>query len=105
MGREYFPGTSKKWALKVTSPKNQNVTININAWPSQSGSLRQWTEKTTGTARVNQEVAGLSPGAVYKLVVDGHQVTPLRVDKFGRAAIVARPTNELTQLFKLLPAE
>jgi hypothetical protein len=102
---EYFPGRSKEWALSVTTPKSRTVSVEIGAWSNEVSKRCNWTESVNGTADVDQEIAGLSPGKAYKLLVNGNKSMLIRAGNAGTATFSTNSFNGLRQAFQLFPAQ
>jgi hypothetical protein len=82
-GLEYFPGRSAQWALSVTPPAAQTLTVQIEAWPDQPAEPRRWTESAQEQGTTRHVVAGLRPGAIYQLSVNHQAAVSLRADQAG----------------------
>ncbi|RYF33056.1 MAG: hypothetical protein EOO38_30430 [Cytophagaceae bacterium] len=64
-GIEYFPGSTKQWALLVTPPKAQSVTVQIANWPDNPESPRQWMESASSKGKTRYTVAGLQTAQTH----------------------------------------
>jgi hypothetical protein len=102
-GLQYFPGESDEWALSVTAPKNQELKIQIDAWADDSKLPYQWTETgQRGRGNIVHTAALLSPGAEYKLTINGKTVKSLRADNQGRVTFTVKRSDTAPQTFELL---
>ncbi|MGA2543268.1 MAG: hypothetical protein ABSG78_17090 [Verrucomicrobiota bacterium] len=101
-GLEYFPGKSADWALSVTPPAAQALTIQIQAWPDNSSEPRRWTESAPqDKGKTRHAVAGLRPEAIYQLSVNGRAAVSLRADKAGRIEFAQTPGLVMPKQFEL----
>jgi hypothetical protein len=104
-GIQYFPGQSKGWALSVSRPKSQPMTVQIETWPTEPDAARRWLEKTQGgKGKTTHLVAGLNPGAVYSLKINGRVTASLPADADGRIEFTSKPTGSGAQAFELAQA-
>ncbi|HXR08963.1 MAG TPA: hypothetical protein VN765_16610 [Candidatus Acidoferrum sp.] len=101
-GLEYFPGKSADCALTVTPPAAQELTVQIEAWPDNASEPRRWTESAPqNKGKTRHVVAGLRPGAVYQLNVNGQAAVSLRADKTGRIEFAQTPGLGVAKEFEL----
>jgi hypothetical protein len=84
-GLEYFPGTNADWAMSISRPTAQRLTVQIENWPDDPDAPLQWTETSPQVkGRTEHVVTQLLPKAVYALRVNGRAMTSLRADQAGR---------------------
>jgi hypothetical protein len=102
-GLEYFPGGNPAWALSVTPPPNQPLTVEIEVWPGHPAGPRRWTEAGLEKGKTGHAVAGLEPGAIYHLSVNHQAAVSLRADKTGRVEFVRAGHSAEPQQFELAP--
>ncbi len=100
-GLEYFPGKNAEWALSVTPPASQLLTVQIEKWPDNPGEPRRWTESAPAKGKTRHQVAGLRPDAIYQLKVDGRAADSLRADKAGRIEFARAHESAAPQIFEL----
>jgi hypothetical protein len=103
-GLEFFPGHSATWALSVTLPKAQTLTVQIGTWPEDPNAPHLWTEASAaGKGKVAHAVALLRPSTRYALKIDGEQMAALRTDSDGRLTF-ASASSATAQTFEIEPS-
>ena len=103
-GLEYFPGKSPDWALSVTPPPAQVLTVQIQDWPDNSSGTRRWTELASqDKGKTRHVLAGLLPKAVYQLSINGRPADSLRADKAGRIEFAQTPGLAAPKEFQIAP--
>jgi hypothetical protein len=83
-GLEYFPRTNADWAMAISRPTGEPLTVQIDQWPTSPGAPRQWTEtapQANGTTL--HEIAQLRPKTTYKLKANGQTIATLGADPAG----------------------
>ncbi|HXI72756.1 MAG TPA: hypothetical protein VNN22_20650 [Verrucomicrobiae bacterium] len=101
-GFEYFPGANSDWAMAISRPAAQSLTLQIDSWPDDPGTSRQWTEtspQANGTAL--HEVTHLRPNTLYQLKTNGEIVASLRADKTGSIQFTHERGYAVPQKFEL----
>jgi hypothetical protein len=101
-GLEYFPGTNADWAMSVSGPAGQPLTIQIENWPEDPHAPHQWTETSSqvkGTTR--HVVTHLQPNAVYELKDNGQTIGSWQADKAGRIRFKYQRGYAVPQKFEL----
>ena len=84
-GVEYFSGTDSDWAMSISRPGNQPLTVQIESWPFAPESPRHWTETSSQTKDATRHVVThLKPNQIYQLKVNSQYLTSLRTDQTGR---------------------
>ena len=102
---QYFHGANPDWTLSVTAPTATQVAIEITAWPEAADSPRIWIESATqGGVPISHVLKGLTPGARYRLDVDGQPAEPLAADQAGQITFIHSSNSGLAQQFKIVPA-
>jgi hypothetical protein len=102
-GVDYFPGANSAWALSVTPPPEQPLTVAIEAWPDHPAGPRRWTETAMIKGKARHVVAGLEPGAIYHLSVNHQAAVSLRADKTGRVEFARAGHPAEPQQYELAP--
>jgi hypothetical protein len=87
-GLEYFPGGNTDWAMSISLPAAQPLTVQIENWPDDPNAPRRWTETAPQAAkgtplRVPHVVAHLQALAFYTLKANGQPAASLRADALG----------------------
>lgn len=101
-GIEYFSGQSKEWALSVSRPEAQPMTVQIENWPTTPEAPRRWLEAVqSGRGKTKYVVRGLRANAAYTLETDGKVTSSLRTDKDGRVKFTLEPRGSVTQTLEL----
>lgn len=104
-GLEYFPGTNADWAMSVSRPKGQPLTVRIESWPDAPDASRQWTEiSPAGEGRTLYRVKHLRPKAIYQLRVNGQVHDSAKTDNTGQIRFTYSNRNALPQRFELVPS-
>jgi len=102
MGLKYFPGTNQDWAMSLSRPKSQPLSIQIESWPDSSDASRRWTESSSQNKGPTQHVlTQLRPNAIYQLKINGRIATSLHADKTGRIEFSHKRGYALPQKFEL----
>ena len=84
-GLEYFAGTNTDWAMSISRPNSQPLTVRIQSWRDAAGLPRQWTESSPQVRGTTAHVVThLQPDAIYELKANGRVIASLRSDKAGR---------------------
>jgi hypothetical protein len=101
-GLEYFPGTNSDWAMSISRPTGQPLTVQIESWPDTPDAPSQWTEKAPQVkGATHHVVTRLRPNAIYKLKDNGQTVASLRADKTGRIKFIYERGYAVPQKFEL----
>jgi len=101
-GLEYFPGTNTDWAMSISRPSAGLLTLQIENWPDNPDSPRQWTEMSPQPEGTTWHVVThLRPKALYELKANGQPITPLRGDKTGRIQFEYKRGYAVPQKFEL----
>jgi hypothetical protein len=101
-GLEYFPGTNADWAMSISRPATQSLTVQIQTWPGDPDAPRQWTEVSPAKGKTSHTVAHLRPNADYELKTDGQTVTTVWTDNAGRATFKSAGNASTLQRFELI---
>jgi hypothetical protein len=81
---EYFPGTHTEWAMSISRPTAQLLTVRIENWPDNPDAPRQWTETAPQVAGATLHVlTNLRPNATYELKANGQITASLQADNNG----------------------
>ncbi len=103
-GLEYFQGTNTDWAMLISRPTDQPLTVQIENWTNDQDAPCQWTETATKVKGTTLHIlTHLRPNAIYKLKANG-QISTLRADKAGRIKFAYEYGYDVTQKFELGPA-
>ena len=98
---QYFPRGSATWAMAIS---RDSLSVQINSWPDNPESPREWTETAPLTqGKTFHRVAQLRPGVVYELKIDGRVKAFLRADRTGRIEFTSKDGYVPTDL-ELFPA-
>ena len=101
-GLEYFPGTNADWAMSVSLPTAQSLTVQIENWPTAPDAPRQWMESASLVkGRTLHVVTHLRPNAIYQLKTNGRIITSLQADKTGRINFEYKRGYAVPQRFEL----
>ncbi len=101
-GLEYFPDTNTDWAMSISRPTAQPLTIQIENWSNNPDAPRQWTETSPQVKGITQHVVTqLRPNAIYELKANGQMVGSLRADKTGRIKFASKQGYAVPQKFEL----
>lgn len=107
-GLEYFPGGSTDWAMSISLPDAQPLTVQIESWADNSDAPRRWTESASPakgtTLRVLHAVTHLPRLAFYDLKANGQLIASLRADAAGRIEFAYTNDYAVPQKFELGPA-
>lgn len=102
MGLEYFPGTNTDWAMAISRPTAQPLTVQIESWPDAPNAPRQWTETAPQVKGTTLHVlTHLRPNAIYELKANGQITASLRTDKTGRIKFAYKRGYAVPQKFEL----
>jgi hypothetical protein len=101
---EYFPGTNADWAMSISRPDGQPVTVQIENWPDTSDAICQWTETSPPGGSTQYVVKRLQPGTVYELKVNGQSYESLRTDDNGQISFSHVHNDSTLQRFQLAPS-
>jgi hypothetical protein len=105
-GFQYFHGASPDWALSILPPGDAHLTVDIEDWPDDAGSPRQWTECATRIqSPIPHVLRGLKPGAAYQLYVEGRAEDSFRASANGQIAFTQMSGSITPQRFKIVPAK
>ena len=67
-GVQYFSGTNSDWAMSISRPRDQPLTVQIESWPFASESPRDWTETAPQAKDATLHVVShLRPNQIYQL--------------------------------------
>jgi len=81
---EYFPGTNTDWAMSISRPTAQPLTVQIESWPDNPDAPRQWTEAAPQPKGETLHILShLHPNAIYRLKANGEITASPRADKDG----------------------
>ena len=101
-GLEYFAGTNTDWAMSISRPNSQPLTVRIQSWRDAAGLPRQWTESSPQVRGTTAHVVThLQPDAIYELKANGRVIASLRSDKAGRIEFAYKGGYAVTQKFEL----
>jgi hypothetical protein len=101
-GLEYFPGTNTDWAMSVSRPTGQPVTVQIMNWSDAPDALRQWMETSPQVKGATRHVVThLRPNAIYELKANGRMTISLRADKTGCIQFTYKRGYAVPQEFEL----
>ncbi len=101
-GFEYFPDTNADWAMAVSRPTAQSLTVQIGSWPTDPEAPRQWTETSLQADGTTLHVVKhLRPNAIYELKTNGRIINSLRADKTGRIEFACKRDYAVPQKFEL----
>jgi hypothetical protein len=104
-GLEYFPGTNADWAMSISPAGAGPLSVEIESWPDNPGSRREWTETAPqGHGQMFHKVTHLRPGAIYELTINGQMSAALPADKTGRLQFTSPPGDAAPQKFELFLA-
>jgi len=99
---EYFPGTNSDWAMKVSRPTGQPLTLQIDNWPDSPDAPRQWTESSPQVKGTTLHVVShLRPEASYELKANGQMTAILRADQAGCIKFTHQRGYAVPQSFEL----
>jgi hypothetical protein len=102
---EYFPGTNTDWAMSISRPTAQPLTIQIESWPNNLDAPRRWTEMSPQVkGKTLHVVTHLRPNAIYKLKANGQVIASLQADKTGCIRFTYKHGYAVPQKFELEPA-
>jgi len=103
---EYFARGNAAWAMAISRANAQPVSVQIDSWPDNPDSPREWTETSPeAKGKIIHEIAQLRPGAVYELKIDGQAKAMLRTDKMGRIEFTYKASKVISRLFEIIPAK
>ena len=101
-GLEYFAGTNTEWAMSLSRPGGQPLTVQIQSWPDAAGSPCEWTESSPQASGTTAHVVTqLEPNADYELKTNSRLAASLRSDKAGRVEFAYKRGYDLAQKFEL----
>lgn len=101
-GLEYFAGTNTDWAMSLSRPTAQPLTVQIENWPANQDAPRRWTETSPQAKGMTLHVVThLRPNAIYKLKANGQVTASLRADTTGRVQFTYKRGYGVPQLFEL----
>jgi len=101
-GLEYFPGTNSDWAMAISRPVAQPLTVQIENWPDNPDAPHRWTETSPLIKGVTQHVVThLRPGVIYELKANGRIIDSLQADKTGRIKFTRKHGYAVPQKFEL----
>lgn len=101
-GLEYFPGTNSDWAMSLSGPAAQPLTVQIESWPDAPNAPRQWTETSSQVKATTVHIlTHLQPDAIYELKANAQSTLSLRTDKSGRLKFTYRGGYGLPRRFEL----
>jgi len=101
-GLEYFPGTNLDWAMSISRPTAQPLTVEITNWPDNPDAPRQWTETAPESdGRTRHVWTHLRPNAIYQLKANGKITASLRADKTGQIQFTYKHGYAAPQKFEL----
>lgn len=101
-GLEYFPGTNSDWAMSLSRPTGQPLTIEIQSWPEAQDAPRQWSEAAPQLkGATHHVVTHLRPNALYRVKANGQIIASPRADKSGRIQFTYQRGYALPQRFEL----
>jgi hypothetical protein len=107
-GLEYFPRGNTDWAMSISRPAAQPLTVQVESWPDNPDAPRQWTEaapQAKGTPlRVLHVMTNLRPLAIYKLKANGQTTGFERADALGHVEFAYTSDYAVPQKFELGPA-
>ena len=104
-GLEYFPGTNTDWAMSISRPTAQPLTVQIENWPDNPAAPRRWMEESPqGKGKTLHIVTHLRPNAIYELKANGQTITSLQADNAGRIRFTYKRGYAMPQKFELDPA-
>jgi len=105
-GVQYFPGKSATWAMAVSRAWYRPLSVQINSWPDDPDSPREWTETSPEKkGRTFHQFGLLRPGARYELSINGHVKAYLRADNAGQAEFTYKDGYAVPAKFRLAPAQ
>jgi hypothetical protein len=103
-GLEYFPGTNADWALSVSRPDHQPLTLQIENWPEARDGVRQWMETSSqNKGKTRYIIKHLSPGMTYAVKVNGQANQFIKADKTGLIKFAQRHDDPTPQRYELVP--
>lgn len=101
-GLEYFPGTNTDWVMSISRPTGQPLTVQIDNWPGNPDTPRQWTESSPqAKGKTLHVVTHLRHNAIYQLKVNGKITAFLLTDKTGRIEFACKRGYSVPQKFEL----
>ncbi len=81
---EYFSGTNSGWAMSISRPTAQPLSVQIEKWREAPDAPRQWTESAPqGSGATVHVVTHLEPNARFEVKANGQRVALVRADKNG----------------------
>ncbi|MHB8524039.1 MAG: alpha-L-rhamnosidase-related protein [Limisphaerales bacterium] len=101
---EYFHGLSPKCAMAIAVSGAASFELSIRSWPDSAAAERVWSETCLNPGAFAQHVlAGLAPGASYRLSREGALMQLLRSDASGRLRFECGYSKSAPQTFELKP--
>jgi hypothetical protein len=101
-GLEFFPGADTDWAMSVSGPAGQPLTIQIENWPDDPARPRRWTETSPQVKGATRHVVThLQPNAVYELKDNDQTIGSWQADKAGRISFKYQRGYAVPQKFEL----
>ena len=101
-GLEYFPGADTDWAMAISRPTAQLLTVQIENWPAAPDVPRQWTETSPDVNGTTLHVVThLRPNAIYKLKTNGQITASWQADKAGCIKFTCKRRYAMPQKFEL----
>jgi hypothetical protein len=99
---EYFPGTNTDWAMSISRPTAQPLTVQIESWPDSPDAPRRWTETSPQIHGTTLHViAHLRPNMIYQLKAGDQPAASVRADKSGRIKFAYKHGYATPQEFEL----
>ncbi|HEY2328285.1 MAG TPA: hypothetical protein VGI63_00540, partial [Verrucomicrobiae bacterium] len=83
-GLEYFPRTNADWAMSISRPTAQALTVQIESWPDNPDAPREWTESSPQIkGKTLHTITHLRPDAIYEVKANGKTIASLPANKTG----------------------
>jgi hypothetical protein len=101
---EYYPRGNETWAMAISRRDSRPLSVQINNWPDDPDSPREWTETSPDSeGKTKHRLTHLCPGITYELRIDGGVKAHLRSDKTGCVEFTSEGGDTLPRHFELVP--
>ncbi|HEY1791150.1 MAG TPA: hypothetical protein VGJ73_23580 [Verrucomicrobiae bacterium] len=102
---EFFARGNTIWDMAISPVDGQMLSVQIDSWPDNPDSPREWTEASPQTkGKTLHEFNQLRPDGLYALKIDGQATATLRADKTGRVRFTYRDGYTVPKHFEIVPA-
>jgi hypothetical protein len=99
----WYSAIEDKPSLEIERRRMAEITVEVLDWPQTSSGERRWRETGAQGAVLNRKVHGLSPGASFRLTVNGSQGEILSADSHGSISFGPVRDSSTFRTFDLIP--